>query len=153
MTTEKKLLTLKEAAQAKNVTTRTIRLWIDQFRIDYCLDTRNKTAVIDNERFRNCNRITAPKHETKNTVESEIYLQQLEKENSALREKLSKYEADALTKDDLQGFSLHQRKTSGKALFWYAGKMIGGKQVWIYVGKDVSRAKEKINSWLQNRGL
>jgi hypothetical protein len=153
MTNDKKLLTLKEAAQAKNVTTRTMRLWIDQFRIDHCLGKNNKLAIVDNERFRDCNRMTVPKHETKNTVESEIYLQQLEKENSALREKLSKYEAGALTKDDLQGFSLHQRKTSGKALFWYAGKMIDGKQVWVYVGKDVSRAKEKINSWLQNRGL
>jgi predicted site-specific integrase-resolvase len=142
-----KLLTLKEAAQVKNVTTRTIRMWIESFKIDYVLNGKNKLSIIDNERFQSCNRQTVPKGTGKNTVEVDVYAQKLEQENKALREKLSKYEAEKLTKEDLYGFSLYQRKTSGKGLFWYAGKMIGGKQVWIYVGKDVSLAKKKVAEW------
>jgi hypothetical protein len=147
MTDTKKMLTLKEAAQAKNVTTRTIRLWVDQFRVDFCLGSRNEIVVVNNEKFQACSRMTVPKQVAKND------LQKLEKENRELREKLSKYEAETQTKEGLHGFSLYQRKTSGNGLFWYAGKMIDGKQVWIYVGKDVSRAKEKVNYWLRNRGL
>jgi hypothetical protein len=55
------------------------------------------------------------------------------------------------------GFALVQKSTSSKGRRyqkWYAVKRIEGKQVWVYVGEDVSKAEEKIREWLkQNNTL
>ena len=55
---------------------------------------------------------------------------------------------DSKLDSNLHGFYLVQRKTTGTELYWYAGKSIGGKQKWVYVGKDKSQAKAKIEAWL-----
>lgn len=52
------------------------------------------------------------------------------------------------TADQIHGWGLYQRKTGGPGKYWYAGKSINGHQRWIYVGKTVSQAKEKIEAWL-----
>ena len=50
----------------------------------------------------------------------------------------------------LYGFCLVQRKpyAHGKK-YWYAGRMFGGKQRWVYIGKDKSLAPTKIYRWLE----
>ena len=51
--------------------------------------------------------------------------------------------------EDLKGFTLSQRKTGGKHAYWYAGKRVNEKLIWVYVGKDKSKAEEKIRAWLK----
>jgi hypothetical protein len=52
------------------------------------------------------------------------------------------------------GFALVQKSTSSKGKRyqkWYAVKRVQGKQVWVYVGEDVSKAEEKIREWLEKK--
>lgn len=52
-------------------------------------------------------------------------------------------------KGDLYGFALTQRKAgAGLNYYWYAGRRFNGKLCWVFVGKDKSLAKEKIEAWL-----
>ena len=55
--------------------------------------------------------------------------------------------------ETVHGFGLYQRKTTGDALYWYAGKKIKGKQRWIYVGKKKTHASQKIRDWLEKNSL
>lgn len=57
-------------------------------------------------------------------------------------------------KEKLHGFALTQRKAgAGLNYYWYAGRRFNGKLCWVFVGKDKSKAKEKIEAWLVKRGL
>lgn len=50
---------------------------------------------------------------------------------------------------DLHGFCLTQRKAgTGLNKYWYAGKRINEKLVWVYIGLDKSKAEQKIEAWL-----
>lgn len=51
------------------------------------------------------------------------------------------------------GFSLCQRKTGRTVAYWYAGKQVNGKQVWIYLGRDKSSAESKIKAYLTKISL
>ena len=51
------------------------------------------------------------------------------------------------------GFSLTQRKTGANVAYWYAGKQIAGKQLWIYLGRDKSGAEAKIKAYLTGKGI
>lgn len=58
----------------------------------------------------------------------------------------------AKRKEKVLGFSLVQKKIiSGEKEYqkWYAYKQIEGKLRWIYIGNDKSKAKDKINQWLE----
>ncbi len=52
------------------------------------------------------------------------------------------------------GFSIVQKTIQSgnkKYLKWYAYKQIDGKLKWVYIGDDISKAKEKISQWLEKR--
>ena len=70
----------------------------------------------------------------------------LEAENAELKARL-----DELTKKPLKiaGWLIVQRKAGGgNCKYWYAGKSIGGKMKWIYLGKmlKVKEARVKIEA-------
>jgi hypothetical protein len=55
-----------------------------------------------------------------------------------------------LDKVKIHGFFLTKRQPFKNGRFyWYAGRLVAGKQVWLYIGKDASKAEEKINAYCQ----
>ncbi len=71
---------------------------------------------------------------------------ELETENIALKGKLAKLPKEPIK---IEGWSIVQRQAGGgEHRYWYAGKSIGGKMQWIYLGKelDLKAAREKIKA-------
>jgi hypothetical protein len=75
-----------------------------------------------------------------------VRIAELETENRELQDKLSKLPEEPLK---IEGWSIVQRKAGGaEHRYWYAGKSIGGKMQWLYLGKelDIKAAREKIET-------
>jgi hypothetical protein len=75
--------------------------------------------------------------------------------NKELREKLLLLEneggrkAEKMREKAYYGFTLNLRATGGKEKYWYAGRKINGRMVWVYIGKDKSQAKERLETWFK----
>jgi hypothetical protein len=78
-------------------------------------------------------------------------IEQLAAENQQLKEKLEKSHKETIK---INGWSVVQRKAGGgDQRYWYAGKSIGGKMHWIYLGKELHlpTAKRKIESKAEDK--
>jgi hypothetical protein len=85
--------------------------------------------------------------------ELEQQIQNISSLDRSLDRKLSKSLDSSLdrsldSKDSLFGFYLVQRSAGGKGHYWYAGKTIAGKQIWVYIGLDKTNAQEKVRAWV-----
>ncbi len=56
------------------------------------------------------------------------------------------------TREKVLGFTLVQKSDHGK-LYWYAFKMYRKKMCWVYIGKEKSEARVKIEEWMTKRGM
>jgi antitoxin (DNA-binding transcriptional repressor) of toxin-antitoxin stability system len=86
--------------------------------------------------------------------EKETAIQRLDSENLGTIQSLDSNQREAIQNLDSsiplpQGWYLVERKPSTNATaYWYAGKLIAGKQVWVYVGKNKVQAFVKIQAYL-----
>lgn len=74
----------------------------------------------------------------------------LDIEPSDSREELDR-KIEPLVKNVL-GFTVTEKEIKGGKKYWYGAKNDDGKTLWAYIGKDRSKAEEKIRAWvLKNR--
>lgn len=62
------------------------------------------------------------------------------------REELDK-KIEPLAKNVL-GFTVTEKEMKGGKKYWYGAKNDDGKTLWAYIGKDRSKAEEKIRDWV-----
>ena len=83
---------------------------------------------------------------------NEIKIIELKAEIKKLEQKQPKLLEETRGKEKVLGLSLVQKTDHGQ-LYWYAFKMYQSKMHWVYIGKDKSKAREKIEKWLTERGM
>jgi hypothetical protein len=79
-------------------------------------------------------------------------IESLQKEVSELKSRLTGKIPLPANKSIL-GWTPQLRKTGGKAQYWYCGKRVNGKLLWVFVGKDLAHAEAKIKAFCEVRRL
>lgn len=76
------------------------------------------------------------------------HIQYLVQENSEIKKRLEQLEKRHLETNEIYGFKLLYKNERGR-WYWYATRVIEGKQIWIYIGKaiDLDKVREKISDW------